>query len=173
MGEHDIYQSCFTNFSLFPILFLFTYVTYGSYCNILVPLSYPLDLFFSPFETASTCLQRCSLPLLLHSCLAAAQLKRLHPVSSNYSNILQFWKLSTIKVSSHAFRFISLGDLPQVPGSEGLLAVVKHDGHIDCAEDCNSWLAEREHSMQWPRTQCGGVSKCGSLPRVIPLRIFA
>lgn len=34
---------------------------------------------------------------------------------------------------------LAQGDLPQVPGSEGVTLVVKHDCSIDCTEHRNSW----------------------------------
>ena len=34
---------------------------------------------------------------------------------------------------------LAQGDLPQGPGSEGMMVVVKHDCRIDFTEHCNSW----------------------------------
>lgn len=38
----------------------------------------------------------------------------------------------------HVSQSLAQGDLPQVPGSEGVTVVVKHDCRIDCTEHCNS-----------------------------------
>lgn len=39
----------------------------------------------------------------------------------------------------HVSQYPAQGDLPQVPGSERVTVVVKHDCRIDCTEHSNSW----------------------------------
>lgn len=141
-GVEDLWCTNFSLLTLYSFPFLFPFFIFFSYSLLFIPSLYfscfPAFVYLHSFHVSSSpgnkhnCLSTLSMPS--ESTANETAYKCIRPVAA-----VTFLKPCQQIAVCHVSQSLAQGDLPQVPGSEGLTVVVKHDCRIDCTEHCNSW----------------------------------